>query len=283
MATSPPASAKDDVNSHYVDWFPRAENAFRIFQGEWSSTLPGFTLGGAARLFEDGRIMWFEEKLGSFSGRRVLELGPLEGAHTTMLVHRGADVLAIEANQRAFLRCLTVKEVYRLTSARFLLGDFLKYLGANPPHFDFVLASGVLYHMRDPIGLLQAVANVTDSIGLWTHYFDLAAFTERGQVPPNFVLEPRRVHVGSREIELYDQEYLGALQQSSFCGGTRPGSSWMTRQGIIDILQDAGFAVETGIEHRDHQNGPAFCVFARRVASRCATAATSALGETGPN
>jgi hypothetical protein len=259
------AKTGDTINSHFVDWFPRSENAFRIFEGEWSSKLPGFDLGGQAALFEDGRISWFEEKLGSFAGKRVLELGPLEGGHTMMLTQRGADVLAIEANQRAFLRCLSVKEVFGLSKAHFLLGDFLKYLASNPPRFDFVLASGVLYHMLDPIGFLQSVAAVADTIGLWTHYFDFAAFAERPQVPTNFALEPRRVQTGMREVELYDHKYLDALNWTGFCGGTRSGSVWMTRDGILGVLEDAGFMVETGVEQRDHPNGPAFCVFARRT------------------
>ncbi len=35
----------------------------------------------------------------------ILELGPLEGAHTYQL-----RILAIEANAEAFLKCLVVKE-----------------------------------------------------------------------------------------------------------------------------------------------------------------------------
>jgi SAM-dependent methyltransferase len=263
------AAVTSDINRHYVDWFPRAENAFRIFEGEWSSSLPGSNAGGKAGLFEDGRIIWFEEKLGSFAGKHVLELGPLEAGHTTMMSHRGAEILAIEANQRAFLRCLAVKEVLGIQGAKFLLGDFVRYLDDNPPHFDFVLASGVLYHMRDPVGLLRAVAAVTDAIGLWTHYFDPEAFAEKkGHVPSNFALQPRRIQVGSRQIELYDQKYLEALKWEGFCGGTASGSAWMTRDGILGVLEDAGFVTETGVEQRDHPNGPAFCVFARRASGR---------------
>ena len=264
-SSEPPAEASlAGTNSYFVDWFPRTANVFRIFEGEWTSALPGFSAGGAARLFEDGRIPWFEEKIGTFAGKRVLELGPLEGSHTMMMTHRGAQVLAIEANQRAFLRCLAVKEAYGLTNAQFLLGDFVKYLESSPPRFDFVLASGVLYHMLDPVGFLQALAASANTLGLWTHYFDAEAFMENGAIPRNFTLQPRRVKVGTLDIELYDQKYLEALKWVGFCGGMRSGSAWMTRSGIIEVLEDAGFVVEIGVEEPRHPHGPAFCVFARR-------------------
>jgi len=264
LSERPTSNASLEMNSHFVDWFPRTENAFRIFDGEWSSMLPGFSIGGAARLFDDGRIRWFEEKIGTFAGKRVLELGPLEGLHTMMMTHRGAHVLAIEANQRAFLRCLATKEAYGLTDARFLLGDFVKYLAASPPRFDFVLASGVLYHMLDPVGLLQAMAYSARSLGIWTHYFDADIFRANGGIPSNFTLQPRRVKTGRLEIELYDRSYLEALDWVGFCGGMRSNSAWMTRHGIIAVLEDAGFVVEIGVEEPHHQNGPAFCLFARR-------------------
>jgi hypothetical protein len=40
-------------------------------------------------------------------GRRVLELGPLEGAHTHMLEQHGADsIVAVKANRSAYSKCL---------------------------------------------------------------------------------------------------------------------------------------------------------------------------------
>ena len=43
-------------------------------------------------------------------GRRVLELGPLEGGHSYMLQRAGAArVLAIEANTRAFLKFYAIR------------------------------------------------------------------------------------------------------------------------------------------------------------------------------
>ena len=58
---------------------------------DWSSQFPsgsGLT-GGNAALFEDQRLVWALQRLGGVKGKRVLELGPLEGGHTYMLEQAG--------------------------------------------------------------------------------------------------------------------------------------------------------------------------------------------------
>ncbi len=251
------------LNAEFVDWFPRASNAIKIYEGEWSSAVPGF-LSGSTRLFEDGRIDWFEEKLGTFSGQRVLELGPLEGGHSAMLAQRGANVLAIEANMRAYQRCLVVKELLGLSNVKFLLGDFLKYLDKNPPKFDFILASGVLYHMLDPVSVLQRMLRSADKIGIWTHYYDHETIQSREDLKIKFSDTPNIVKIGDKEIQLHDQYYLNALDWKGFCGGMKTSSVWMARHSILDVLEEAGFSYEIEMDHKDHPNGPAFCVFAEK-------------------
>jgi GT2 family glycosyltransferase/2-polyprenyl-3-methyl-5-hydroxy-6-metoxy-1,4-benzoquinol methylase len=254
------AEAARTTAPRFVDWLPTPQNAARAFEGEWSSAVPGLPTGQTP-LFDDDRIVWFEERFGGFAKRKVLELGPLEGGHTYMMTQRGAEVLAIESNLRAWMRCLVAKEAVGMAGATFLLGDFVKYLNAEPPRFDFVLASGVLYHMTDPVGLLRSLTAITDVIGLWTHYFDPTILRAK----ENFDFVPRRLTTPrGRTVELYEQRYLRALEWAGFCGGSAPGSFWMSREGILKVLEDEGFVCETGFEHRDHPNGPAFCVFARR-------------------
>ena len=259
-------SSTESTNTEYVDWFPRVGNAVKIYEGEWSSALPGFP-SGAARLFEDGRIDWFEEKLGSFSGQHVLELGPLEGGHSMMLSQRGAKILSIEGNKRAYQRCLLVKDLYGLTNVNFLLGDFTQYLDNHPPRFDFVLASGVLYHMLDPINTLKGIMRAGNNIGIWTHYYDHDVIQAREDLKIKFSGKPTlaRVKFGRRKIQLYEQYYLNALEWKGFCGGSKATSVWMTRDGILEMLEGEGFRCEIGMDHKDHPNGPAFCVFAKRV------------------
>ena len=68
----------------------------------------------------------------AWAGFACLELGPLEAGHSYILDRAGAlEVLAIEANRRAFLKCLVVKEMIGLPSVRFVLGDFNEFLAGD--------------------------------------------------------------------------------------------------------------------------------------------------------
>ena len=248
----------------FVDWPPDRQNAGRAFEGEWSSAVPGLATTGSVPLFEDGRIVMFEERLGGFAGKRVLELGPLEGGHTYMMTQRGATVTAIESNIRAWMRCLVAKDAVGMPGATFLLGDFVQYLANSPPRVDFVLASGVLYHMIDPEAVLRDLCRVSDAVGLWTHYFDADMLLGRNQ-NNKFDFKPQQVITPhGRMVEYYSQSYLQALEWKGFCGGSAPESNWMRKRDIIGILEDEGFTCESFLDHADHPNGPAFCAFAQR-------------------
>jgi hypothetical protein len=125
-----------------------------------------------------------------------------------------------------------------------------------------VVASGVLYHMMQPVKLLQDMAKVSRSIGIWTHYYDADIIRSRRDLSKKFSSEPDISHVGGREVRAYKQSYLAALKWKGFCGGSAPTSFWLTKDGIVGILSDLGFKVVIGEESPDHPNGPAMTVFA---------------------
>ncbi len=254
----------EKTTPRYVDWMPSPLNAVKAFEGEWSSQVPGLAGTGNANLFEDGRINEFERRLGSFDNKHVLELGPLEGGHTYMMTRHGATVTAIESNLRAWMRCLVVKDALDIQNVTFLLGDFVTYLANSPAKVDFLLASGVLYHMIDPVAVLQNMCKVSDTIGLWTHYFDPAVLKVHEQ-KRKFDFKPQTVMTRhNRMVELYSQKYLSALEWTGFCGGSAPGSNWLRGQDILGILNDEGFNTDVFLDEPKHQNGPSFCVFAAR-------------------
>ena len=257
-----------NINDAYIKEAPSAQLAIDIFTGEWSSALPsGFSLQtspGSAGLFEDVRIAWAHEKL-DFFGKQVLELGPLEGGHTYMLRRYGASrVVAIEANTRAYLKCLIVKEVLGLERVEFRLGDFNAYFERANEKFDVCVASGVLYHCVDPLRSLKHIANLSDEIFLWTHYYDQGIIENSVNLKP-FFRDPEKISMDGNEYVACRKDYHAALEWQGFCGGTELYAYWLSRDAILQTLDRIGFKkVEVSFDQPDHPNGPAFAICGRR-------------------
>jgi hypothetical protein len=158
------------------------------------------------------------------------------------------------------------KEVYGLNHARFFLGDCQVWLEERPERYDLIVASGVLYHMQDPIRFLDAAAARTDSLFLWTHYADESAMPPEDPRRGAFVGQPEiRDHLGV-PVHLYPRSYLGAWKDKAFCGGMHDLHRWIDKQDLISLLSRLGFNdIRIWGDEPQHAFGPAFCVFARRA------------------
>ena len=90
----------DSILDQYVSDAPSDQNALDIFRDQWACRLPADFANleaGIVPLFEDPRIDWALQGLGGVQDKEVLELGPLEAAHTYMLERAGArSITAIE-------------------------------------------------------------------------------------------------------------------------------------------------------------------------------------------
>jgi SAM-dependent methyltransferase len=210
-------------------------------------------------LFDDPRITWVVDHVGGVDGFRILELGPLEAGHTAMLHDAGASVVAIESNTRAFLKCLVVKELLDLKQAQFLLGDFVPYLEHTTERFELLLASGVLYHSPDPLGLLEAIGRVADRVAIWTHYFEPTVVNADPGKLRMFVPEPVVVAWRDRQVTLHRRNYLESLQWTGFCGGPETSALWMERDDLLGVLADLGFEHIT-LQYDDHTNPNGACI-----------------------
>ena len=254
------------VNDVYVTQAPSAQNALDLFKGVWASQLPEDGLqSGATALFDDVRLHWLLEQCGGVKGKTVLELGPLEGGHTYMLERAGASsITAIEANSLAYLRCLIVKEVFSLRSARFLLGDFDKFLSQTASRYDLIVASGVLYHLTDPLATLQNMARLADKIFIWSHFFDEAAMPAGDERLAPFTGETVKRELGGDTLTYHLRSYGDTPLPKNFCGGIMSGSIWVEKMEVIALLERHNYSVSVHFEQDTHAHGPSACLYASR-------------------
>lgn len=267
----PPIARLPDISilNQYVPGAPSTQKALDIFAGEWSSKFPEHlnlrTSPGIAPLYEDFRITWANTLFDGFAGKKVLELGPLELGHSYMLQQLGAEHIdSVEANTRAFLKCLIVKEVLSANHVHLMLGDFVEYLRQTSESYDWVVASGVLYHMKDPLELLDLIGQRANRILLWTHYYDPSLIEVSGGLSQKFG-SPELIVRNGVEVQIARYENQDALNWSGFCGGSAEYSMWISKNSLIEYLGALGFSeIEIGEDNKDHPNGPAILLCAHK-------------------
>ncbi len=255
---------------HYTDQAPSAQALIDLFKGEWSTKFPaatGVESGGTAGLCEDERITWALNQLADhghpIADQKVLEVGPLEGGHTTMLEQGGAAaVTAVESNDRSFQKCLLVKELMGLTRSRFLYGDILRHLEQTADTYDIGIACGILYHMTNPVQLIELLTQRCQSLYLWTVFYDPAFYAANPDKAEKFSATTTFEHAGFSHT-LHRHEYLTALEWAGFCGGPRPHCQWMERDQILAALAHFGFTRQT-VRDEPNMHGSALSVVASR-------------------
>jgi hypothetical protein len=247
---------------------PSAQTAIDAVPERWASRLPPPLEGvraGDIGLFEDPRVEWAFERLGGVQGKTVLDLGPLEGAYSYMAQRAGARrVVGVEANTMAFLKCLVTKELLQLDRCSFLCGDAVEYLSADQEQFDLCIASGILYHMIEPVRLLDLISGRAARLFMWTH-----VYTDEALENPALAgrLGPRRENVYKGfHHHLVRYSYEHERRSRGFWGGTAPYSNWLPREDLMRALDHFGWAhVEIDFDDPRTRNGPALALVAEHT------------------
>lgn len=252
----------------YAEQKPNWQIALDLFKDEWASQLPPpfqELKAGKVPLFEDERLNWAIKEFGGVQNKKILELGPLEGGHSFQLQKAGAhSVTAIEANPKAFLRCLLIKQMYDLNRVDFLFGDFMEYLRTTTEKYDACIASGVLYHMQNPVELIALAGRCVSQLFIWTHYYDSKICNRNFEIKLRFTGSSQKKYENF-SYTAYHYHYGSARKWKQFCGGPLPTTNWLTREDIIKACHYAGFTqITPSFEERNNPHGPSFAFIAKK-------------------
>jgi hypothetical protein len=224
---------------------PSKQNALDVFSGSWWTAMPADSglVAGRNPGFEDTRVPWVNS-LVPLAGARIVELGPFEAYNTWQLQqHAVSELVSVEANRFNFLKCLIVKEIFDL-KARFVHGDVCEFLKNTEEQYDFVWASGILYHQVDPLRLLELASKRSNRIFIWTYYFDERCISSATQgyvfnkgLDSIYKLngEEFTYHFRSYGMKTFDTMPI------HWSAGTELYANWLTREDLIKALNILGY------------------------------------------
>jgi tRNA (mo5U34)-methyltransferase len=167
---------------------------------------------------------------GSLAGKRVLDLGCNAGFWSLAAVEAGAElVVGIDGRQMHVDQANLVFEAKGVDRARyqFLRGDVLTTELDEEP-FDIVLCLGLLYHVSNPVGLMERIGAWSDDLVVFDTtlstlvggpFFRLAS--QNPEDPRSAVDRPLALHPTSEAVATLAREggYRCAMLRPSF-------SSW---------------------------------------------------------
>jgi 2-polyprenyl-3-methyl-5-hydroxy-6-metoxy-1,4-benzoquinol methylase len=185
---------------------------------------------------------------GDFAGKRVLDIGCLEGYFSVECALQGAEVLGIDGKAINVKKCEFVKSVFGIENVGFVQDDALAVTKERYGSFDAVLALGLLYHLQDPFTFLDNLSGLCDGFVLTDTLIALEHLPEsicagwKPELSPlrDFAYRDRR-YAGRlyREFESNASPVEKALSITASLDNEH--SIWLTEGSVIALLRDAGF------------------------------------------
>jgi SAM-dependent methyltransferase len=153
---------------------------------------------------------------------RVLELGPYNGYDTVKLAQHAKRVVCLEGREENIRRTLKTLEKCHC-EAEVIGGDLETFDLSSLGKFDVVWASGVLYHMPNPVELIAQIAQVTSRCLGWSHLANKPDGKRHG-------------YVGMEKPEQVDQPLSGMSEQSWLLTPREFARAWREHGWHFDFL-----------------------------------------------
>ena len=186
---------------------------------------------------------------GDLTGRRVVDIGCLEGYFSVECALQGADVLGIDGKVLNVKKCEFVRSALDVPRLAFLQGDALEVTRAAYGRFDVVLALGLLYHLENPYAFLEHLAGLCDGFAVIDTHVALEDQPEtiKGGWRPD-LSELRTFSFAGKSYEgrLFREFPTGTARDVKDLSPTasldNELSVWLTEDSLVRMLHDVGFS-----------------------------------------
>lgn len=189
------------------------------------------------------------ELCGAFQGKRILDVGCLEGYFSTECALQGASVVGVDGKTLNIKKCEFVRSVLNIPNLTFVKDDAMRLTRKKYGGFDVVLALGLLYHLDNPFKFLANMAQLCDGFILIDTHIALAD-------QPKAIGDGWRPDLSAlRQFKAGKKTYTGRLfrefapKSSQLSKDLSPTASlkndfsvWLTEDSLITLLRDVGFA-----------------------------------------
>ena len=104
-----------------------------------------------------------DQALGDLSGKTLLDVACNDGWYGFQAAKAGADVTGIDGRDDAIARAKLIAQYYGVENINHIVGD-IEAKGVLQGSYDATLFYGILYHLADPIRVLDAMGQITNRI-----------------------------------------------------------------------------------------------------------------------
>lgn len=196
----------------------------------------------------DRRIRMLDERFG-LKGQTVLEVGCFEGVHTAGLAMFAGHVKACDSRISNVVKTIVRCGMFQIMPTVFVWDVEQTAPPGQDITCDILHHVGVLYHLRDPVAHLKAVAPyVRRGIMLDTHYAREEDATEA-------------YNVDGRDYRYKNFREGGRAEPFS---GMYDSAKWLLLDDLRLLLKSLGFSKVEVVEDRAERNGPRVLLFAER-------------------
>jgi hypothetical protein len=197
-------------------------------------------------------------------GKRLVDLGCLDGAHTLGFARMGFDAVGLEVRDANFAACQHVKQHVHLPNLKYIQDDTWNLKEYGP--FDVVFCSGLLYHLDRPRDFIRLMSSVCHEMLIINTHFA----PEHESI--DLSLSEMTYHEGARGR--WYAEPLGSGKEERdrypWASWNNERAFWLAKPDLLQALADAGFriilesfdflgpdirgSIQDGYYHRHHRN-----------------------------